>query len=58
MYIHSKLPIDFDIPTFSLVKSPSQVSAQCQKWFLIGSIHCAKASHPFIFEAYGKNDFT
>ena len=56
--MHSKLPIDFDIPTFSLVKSPSQVSAQCQKWFLIGSIHCAKASHPFIFEAYGKYDFT
>ena len=40
--------------TFSSSTSPSQVSAQCQKWFLTGSTHCNSCSQPLIFPAYKK----
>ena len=54
MYNHNYLLVCY-ISTFSLVTSPSQVSAQCQKWFLSGSIHCAKASCPLILGSCGIN---
>lgn len=39
------------LPTLRVCSSPSHCSAQCQKWFLIGSIHSPTASHPLTFEA-------
>ena len=39
------------LPTLRVSSSPSHCSAQCQKWFLIGSIHSPTASHPLTFEA-------